>query len=72
VPFENCARPEYIASLHGFDLSRLFFLASRESPLEAVIIGVEPARIAWDTELSSEIQAVVPHIIEAIKREIDT
>jgi hydrogenase maturation protease len=69
VPFEDCARPECIASLHGFDLSRVLFLAGGESPPEVIVIGVEPARIDWGTELSPEIQEAVPGVIEAIKRE---
>ncbi len=70
VPFADCARPECIASLHGFDLSRVIFLAGREVAPEAVVIGVEPARIDWGTHLSPEIQEMVPVVIEAVKGEI--
>ena len=70
VPFEDCVKPECIASLHGFDLSRVIYLAGRETPPQAVVIGVEPARIEWGTELSPEIQEMIPSIIEAIKNEI--
>jgi hydrogenase maturation protease len=69
VPFEGCARPECIASLHGFDLSRVLFLAGGESAPEVIVIGVEPARMDWGTELSREIREAVPSVIEAIKRE---
>lgn len=72
VPFEDCVKPECIASLHGFDLSRVIYLAGRETPPEAVVIGVEPARIEWGTELSPVIREMVPAIIEAIKNEITT
>lgn len=70
VPFEDCERPRCIASMHGFDLSRVFFLAGKASGTEAVVIGAEPARIDWGTSLSDEIQAMVPDIVEAVKQEI--
>jgi hydrogenase maturation protease len=70
VPFEDCVKPECIASLHGFDLSRVIYLAGRETPPEAVVIGVEPSLIDWGTELSPEIQDMVPAVIEAVKTEI--
>lgn len=70
VPFDDCVKPECIASLHGFDLSRVIYLAGRETPPEAVVIGVEPARIDWGTELSPKILEMVPSIIEAVKMEI--
>lgn len=70
VPFEDCVKPECIASLHGFDLSRVIYLAGRETPPEAVVIGVEPVRIDWGTELSPKIQEMIPSVIEAIKTEI--
>jgi hydrogenase maturation protease len=70
VPFDDCVKPECIASLHGFDLSRVIFLAGRTSPPQAVVIGVEPARIDWGTELSPEIQEMITSVIEAIKTEI--
>jgi hydrogenase maturation protease len=70
VPFDDCVKPECIASLHGFDLSRVLFLAGRASPPEVVVIGVEPARIAWGVEPSPEIRAAIPAIVEAVKTEI--
>jgi hydrogenase maturation protease len=70
VPFDDCVKPECIASLHGFDLSRVMFMAGRESTPETVVIGVEPARIDWGTDLSPEIQEMIPSVIEAIKTEI--
>lgn len=71
VPFADCVKPECIASLHGFDLSRVIFLAGRESSPETVVIGVEPARIEWGTDLSPEIREMIPSVIEAVKMEID-
>jgi hydrogenase maturation protease len=70
VPFDECVKPECIASLHGFDLSRVFFLAGRTSAPEAVVIGVEPARIEWGIELTPVIKGIFPSIIETVKTEI--
>jgi hydrogenase maturation protease len=70
VPFEECAKPQRLASLHGFDLSRAIFLAGKTSAPKIVVFGVEPARIDWGVELSPEIQNVLPTAVEAIKAEI--
>jgi hydrogenase maturation protease len=70
VPFDDCVKPECIASLHGFDLSRALYLAGREKPPEAVVFGVEPARIDWGADLSPEIEKVIPAVIQAIKAEL--
>lgn len=70
VPFEECARPEWLASLHGFDLSRVLFLAGRTSFPEVIVYGVEPARIGWSTDLSPEVQEAVSTVVAAIKKEL--
>lgn len=69
VPFEDCMKPECIASLHGFDLSRVIALTGRTSLPEVIVIGVEPARIDWGIELSPEIQDMVLPVVEVIKAE---
>lgn len=70
VPFDDCTHPQCIASLHGFDLSRTIFLAGRQSTPEVIVIGLEPARIDWGTELSQELQRALPDAVEAIKSEL--
>ncbi len=70
VPFEDCVKPEILASLHGFDLSRVLYMAGRTTPPEAVVIGVEPEIIAWGTEPSPTIQMAMPAILEAVRAEI--
>jgi hydrogenase maturation protease len=72
VPFDDCARPECIASMHGFDLSRVIYLAGRQSTPEVIVIGVEPARIEWGTEISEEVRTVLPELLEVIRTEIST
>jgi hydrogenase maturation protease len=69
VPFEDCARPAVVASMHGFDLSRVFYLAGRTSPPEVIVIGVEPARIDWGTELSPELQDAIPAVVAVVGAE---
>jgi hydrogenase maturation protease len=70
VPFEECAVPQRIASVHGFDLSRALFLAGRTSFPKVVVFGVEPARIDWGIAVSPEIQNALPNAVAAIKAEI--
>jgi len=71
VPFENCIKPECIASLHGFDLSRALYLAGRDTVPEVVVFGVEPSRIDWGVELSPQVLEMLPSVIEAVKAEIE-
>jgi hydrogenase maturation protease len=40
------------------------------SPEQVVIIGVEPATVAWNAGLSKEIEAKVPEIIDAVMAEL--
>jgi hydrogenase maturation protease len=71
IPFEDCARPECIASLHGFDLSRTLYLAGRSIPPEVIVIGIEPSRIAWGLEVSPEVRDAIPAVISAIRADAD-
>ena len=40
------------------------------SPEQIVIIGVEPARVEWNTGLSKEVEEKVPEIIDAVMAEL--
>jgi hydrogenase maturation protease len=70
VPFDQCQHPEMLASLHGFDLSRVLFMAGSNRAPEVTVFGVEPARIEWGTELSPVIQQVLPAVEKAILNEL--
>jgi hydrogenase maturation protease len=35
-----------------------------------VIIGVEPKEISWGLELTEELQAVIPEVVKAVKKEL--
>lgn len=70
IPFDACRHPRTIASLHGFDLSRVFALAGREDSPEVLVFGVEPARMGWSMDLSEPVAAAVPALIAAVSKEV--
>jgi len=39
-------------------------------PPEVIIIGVQPKEISWGTDLTPEVQAAVPKVLEAVFKEI--
>jgi hydrogenase maturation protease len=69
IPFDDCARPSVIASMHGFDLSRVVALSGADPCLRAVVIGVEPAMIDWSTELSQAVETALPAVFGALASE---
>ena len=70
VPFSDMQRPENIASMHGFDLSRVLALAGRETFPEVLVIGVEPAVIDWSLELSPPVAEALPFVLNEVMIEI--
>lgn len=70
IPFDQCRHPDMLASLHGFDLSRVLFMAGSHHAPEVTVFGVEPARIEWGTELSPPLQRVLPAVEQAIQDEL--
>ncbi len=70
VPFDQCLHPDMLASLHGFDLSRVLYMAGSDRTPEVTVFGIEPALIEWGTELSPTIQRVLPAVEQAILHEI--
>ena len=71
MPLESFARAQCIASMHGFDLSRVLTLTQRHTPPQVLVIGVEPARIEWSMELSPEVAASLPIVLETVRNEIE-
>ena len=71
VPLEECKTSPCIASLHGFDLSRVLALADRTDIPEVVVFGIEPARIEWSMELSPQVEEAIPFLLEAVRQEIE-
>lgn len=42
----------------------------REEPPEVVILGVQPSTTDWGTELSAEVKAAIPGLVEAALKEL--
>jgi hydrogenase maturation protease len=71
VPFDQCRHPEMLASLHGFDMSRVLFMAGNRRNPEVTVFGIEPARIEWGTDLSPAVERTLPAAQQAILRELN-
>jgi hydrogenase maturation protease len=70
MPLEDFVQKPCIASMHGFDLSRVLALAQRVEPPEVIVFGIEPARMDWSMELSQEVRDSLPLMIDAVLEEI--
>jgi hydrogenase maturation protease len=70
VPFDECQHPAMLASLHGFDLSRVLYIAGSNRNPEVTVFGVEPACIEWGIELSATVRQVLPAVEAAILDEL--
>jgi hydrogenase maturation protease len=70
MPYDEFAKPEVIASMHGFDLSRVFALTRRSTPPEVIVIGVEPEVIGWSLELSPEVRKALRFVLDVVQKEI--
>ena len=70
VPLENCARNERIDSMHGFSIFNLIDLTEAKYEKDIVVLGVEPSKLDWGTELSPSVKDSMPHLIEAVLEEI--
>ena len=54
-------------SLHEWELMDSLKLSSYwDREKETIIIGVEPAEMEWGLELSSRLEASMPHVIQAV------
>jgi hydrogenase maturation protease len=69
---EDCTAAPCIASMHGFDIFRVMALAGRAELPDIVVFGVEPASIAWSTELTPAVRSALPHLLEAVLKELET
>lgn len=70
LPFDDFLRPTCIASMHGFNLSRILALTGRKYSPEVLVLGVEPVSMDWSMELSPEVAAAIPAVLELIWEEI--
>jgi hydrogenase maturation protease len=60
-------------STHQIDLSEVFAVAELRGnfPSDAVVLGIEPVRIDAYMEISPEVMATVPFLIEAVERQLE-
>jgi len=60
-------------STHQVDLSEVFAVAELRGkfPSEAVVLGIEPAQIDAYMEISAEVRATVPSLIDAVERQLE-
>lgn len=70
IAYDDCEKPERIASVHGFDLSRVLAMTSRETLPCVTVIGVEPARIGWSVELSPPVAGALETVLQAVEAEM--
>jgi hydrogenase maturation protease len=59
-----------LASLHGFDLSRVLYMSGSNRAPQVIVFGIEPGRIEWGTELSPAVQRTLPKAAQAILDEL--
>ena len=59
-------------SVHGAGLREALLLAEalKTLPDKVIIFGVQPASLTWEDNLSSEVEAALPGLVEAIMAEI--
>ena len=59
-------------SAHDVGLLEVLQLAKAlsQSPPQVVIVGVQPREISWGMDLTPEIQAALPKVVEAVLKEI--
>lgn len=70
LPYHECEHAQCIASMHGFDLSRVLALAGGTRIPEVLVIGIEPERINWSLELSPAVQESLPILLREVTREL--
>jgi len=70
-PEDLMVETERPLSLHQVGLLEVLGMARQlGGDPEAVIIGVEPKEITWGTELTPEVEAKLPQVIEAVLAEL--
>jgi len=70
APFEECSGARCIASMHGFDIFRVMVLAGRSVPPPTVVFGMEPQEVSWSMQLSPAVADSMPHLLEAVRAEL--
>jgi hydrogenase maturation protease len=63
---------EHSISVHAAGLREALLLAQALDclPDEVIIFGVQPANLDWENGLSPQVEAVLPHLVEAVLTEV--
>jgi len=69
VPLDKCS-PRPLDTLHNFDIFGMLALAANPRQVQVVILGIEPEKLDWGTELSPCVAAAVPDLLDLVCREI--
>ena len=72
IALKDCEQAGNIGSLHGFDIGRVVALSGRTDMPEVIVLGMEPARIEWSVELSSEVSGMFARYLDIVRQEIDS
>jgi hydrogenase maturation protease len=66
-------KPKAIMSFHEIDFMHALYLSEVMGikPEETIVIGIEPKDMSDSTELSPEIEARIPRIIEVVMKELN-
>jgi len=70
IPLNGCQQKTSIASMHGFDIFSVIALTGRKEKLDGVILGVEPSYMGWSMELSPQVKAALPALLDAVRSEV--
>ena len=74
TPEDISASREQLTSLHQVGLLETLNVAEcllDSAPEEVIILGIEPKEIDWGLELSAEVEAAVPKVIELVMSELE-
>ncbi len=70
LPLEKCS-PRPLDTLHNFDIFGMLALAENPNPVEVVILGVEPEKLDWGTQLSPAVARAMPDLIDHVYKELE-
>ncbi len=70
LPLAAFGSPESLASLHGLGILGVLALSRPGGPVDGIVIGVEPGRIGWSTDLSPDVAAALPRVVEQVMRDL--
>lgn len=67
---KDCISNNFIASMHGFDISRVMALAGRSRTLSGLVFGIEPELLTWSMNLSLPVTTALPYLVDAVVAEV--